>query len=165
MEILRKPIRLMILMVMIKLSSVGGRNPVLHRVGGGRFTWNPNHNFTDWSINEKFYVGDWLYFGFDRNLYNVLEVNKTSYENCNDKDFITNITRGGRDVFNLTEGKTYYFMSGRGYCFQGMKLAVPVKEILTAPQPVFINNRALSSFAYHKITIVISMLAPTLYYY
>ncbi|XP_038880463.1 lamin-like protein [Benincasa hispida] len=105
-----------------------GRQPVLHRVGGGKYTWTTNINFTDWSIHEHFYVGDWLYFGFDKHIYNVLEVNKTSYESCNDKGFIFNLTRGGRDVFNLTEAKTYYFLSGRGFCFQGMKVAVFVEE-------------------------------------
>lgn len=53
-----------------------------------------------------------------------MEVNKTSYENCIDRNFIENITRGGRDVFSLTEAKPYYFLSGNGYCFKGMKVAV-----------------------------------------
>jgi hypothetical protein len=57
-----------------------------------------------------------------------LEVNKTSYENCIDKNFIENITKGGRDVFNLTEAKPYYFLSGKGYCFKGMKVAVYVHD-------------------------------------
>lgn len=42
------------------LFGVEGRQPVLHRVGGGKYTWTPNINFTDWSIHEHFYVGDWL---------------------------------------------------------------------------------------------------------
>ncbi|KAL0558677.1 hypothetical protein IC582_003256 [Cucumis melo] len=118
------------------LCGVEGKQPVLHNVGGGKYTWTTNINFTDWSIHEHFYVGDWLYFGFDKHIYNVLEVNKTSYENCNDKDFIFNITKGGRDVFNLTEAKTYYFLSGRGFCFQGMKVAVFVEEYSTPPPTI-----------------------------
>uniref|UniRef100_A0A2N9FMV4 Phytocyanin domain-containing protein n=1 Tax=Fagus sylvatica TaxID=28930 RepID=A0A2N9FMV4_FAGSY len=109
------------------------RDPVLHRVGGGRYTWAPNINFKEWSSHEQFFVGDWLYFGFDKRLYNVLEVNKTSHDNCIDKDFIKNITRGGRDVFNLTEAKPYYFLSGRGYCFKGMKVAMLVLEYHSPP--------------------------------
>lgn len=48
------------------LCGVEGRDPVLHRVGGGKYTWAPNVNFTDWSIHEHFYVGDWLckFFSF-----------------------------------------------------------------------------------------------------
>ncbi|WRX31964.1 Phytocyanin domain - like 10 [Theobroma cacao] len=104
------------------------RQPVLHRVGGGRFTWKPNVNFTKWAIHEQFYVGDWLYFGFNKQLYTVLQVNETCYDNCIDKDFIKNITKGGRDVVNLTEAKPYYFISGRGHCFEGMKVAIFVQD-------------------------------------
>ncbi|XVF05658.1 hypothetical protein REPUB_Repub05bG0191600 [Reevesia pubescens] len=64
-----------------------------------------------------------------------LEVNKTSNENCNERDFMTNITRGGRDVFELTESRPYYFISGRGFCFRGMKVAVDVEDIPLPPPP------------------------------
>ncbi|KAI3436906.1 Phytocyanin domain-containing protein [Psidium guajava] len=125
-----------VLVVLVVMGSgVEGREPTLHRVGGGKNTWAPNVNFTDWSSHEHFHVGDWLYFGFDKTQYNVLEVNKTSYDKCIDTGFITNVTRGGRDVFNLTEAKPYYFISGRGYCFNGMKLAVNVTVTLPPPSP------------------------------
>ncbi|TKY57083.1 Lamin protein [Spatholobus suberectus] len=69
-------------------------------------------------------------------MYNVLEVNKTGYEKCVDKGFIQNISRGaGRDVFQLTEFKTYYFLSGGGYCWHGMKVAINVTEGVAAPTP------------------------------
>ena len=75
-------------------------------------------------------------FGYDRNEYNVLEVNKTGYENCVDTGFVQNISRGaGRDVFHLTEFKTYYFLSGGGYCWHGMKVAISVTEGVAAPNP------------------------------
>ncbi|XVE79729.1 hypothetical protein DITRI_Ditri14bG0080300 [Diplodiscus trichospermus] len=124
-------VRLVLLMVTVLNTEC--RQPVLHRVGGGRFTWKPNINFTDWAIHEDFYVGDWLYFGFNKQLYTVLQVNKTSFESCNGENFIKNITKGGRDVFNLTEAKPYYFISGRGYCFKGMKVAILVKDFSTFP--------------------------------
>ncbi|KAK9939376.1 hypothetical protein M0R45_016072 [Rubus argutus] len=129
----------MIVVVTLMSHAAESRQPVLHRVGGGRFTWDSNINFTDWSRNEHFYVGDWLYFGFDKHIYNVLEVNQTSYENCIDKDYIYNVTRGGRDVINLTEAKTYYFLSGRGYCYKGMKVAVCVQQI--PPEQLQLNLR------------------------
>ncbi|XP_022741014.1 lamin-like protein [Durio zibethinus] len=103
----------------------------LHRVGN-KFGWNPNVNYSEWSTHEQFYVGDWLLFNFDRHYFNVLEVNKTSYDNCNDQGFIQNITRGGRDVIELTEARPYYFLSSGGYCFNGMKVVVNV-EIPQAP--------------------------------
>ena len=78
-------------------------------------------------------------FNFDKRYFNVLEVNKTNYENCRDQEFLKNITRGGRDVVQLTEARTYYYLSSGGYCFQGMKVAVTVqhghREEAPAPSP------------------------------
>ncbi|KAF2562072.1 hypothetical protein F2Q70_00014445 [Brassica cretica] len=105
---------------------------ILHRVGGGRYTWNPKVNFSDWASRERFYSGDWLYFGFDSTRHNILQVNKSSYEQCINIDFISNVTRGGRDVFQLFQPKPYYFICGRGYCHQGMKLTV---NVLPKPAP------------------------------
>ncbi|POO01472.1 Phytocyanin domain containing protein [Trema orientale] len=114
----------------------------MHYVGGGKANWSPNINLSDWSSHQTFHSGDWLFFGFDKNQYNVLEVNKTSYEKCIESDFIKNITRGGRDVFQLTEAKTYYFICGRGYCFNGMKVAIIVRDIEPSPAPAPHGNRS-----------------------
>ncbi|KAL3739176.1 hypothetical protein ACJRO7_020557 [Eucalyptus globulus] len=124
-----------LVMLGVRGSGAEGRKPVLHRVGGGQNTWTPSVNFTNWSSHEQFYVGDWLYFGFDKTQYNVLEVNETSYDKCIDTDFITNVTKGGRDVFNLIDAKPYYFICGRGYCFNGMKVAVNVTVAPPLPPP------------------------------
>ncbi|KAD4887943.1 hypothetical protein E3N88_20016 [Mikania micrantha] len=111
------------------------RPPVRHQVGG-KDRWKPNVNYTDWSLQETFYVGDWLYFVYDKHMFNVLEVNETSFINCNDQGFIFNITRGaGRDVFELTQPKPYYFLASGGYCYNGMKVAINVVEFVPAPQP------------------------------
>ncbi|RDX90290.1 Lamin-like protein, partial [Mucuna pruriens] len=72
---------------------------------------------------------------FDKRYFNVLEVNKTSYERCIDKEFITNVTRGGRDVVQLTEARSYYYLSGGGYCFGGMKVGVHVEEYQDSDAP------------------------------
>ncbi|XP_021851530.2 early nodulin-like protein 20 [Spinacia oleracea] len=111
----------------------GARAPVLHEVGGNRFGWRLNVNLSNWAANQRFYVGDWLYFGFDKQKISVLEVNQTGYENCVENNYITNITRGGRDVFNLTVARPYYFISGRGYCFRGIKLAITVQDAPLLP--------------------------------
>ena len=99
-----------------------------------------------------------LVFNFDKHYFNVLEVNKTSYENCNDQSFIRNITRGGRDVIELTEAWPYYFLSSGGYCFHGMKVVVNV-EIPQAPAPFPSKNDSPSSNAgsYMVLLILISI--------
>ncbi|WCJ25652.1 chorismate mutase 1 [Euphorbia peplus] len=116
-------------------------------VGGNKF-WNPNINYTIWAEGKHFYNGDWLYFVYDRNQNNVIEVNKTDYETCNSDHPLKNWTRGaGRDVVPLNETRHYYLISGKGFCYSGMKLSVrvenpppppsssPVKEKSAAPSP------------------------------
>ncbi|KAL2322301.1 hypothetical protein Fmac_026680 [Flemingia macrophylla] len=134
---------------------IEGRDPTLHRVGGGRYTWAPKVNFTKWASHEHFYKGDWLYFGFDKHVHNVLEVNKTNYENCIDTGFIENITRGGRDVFQLSEARPYYFLCGRGFCFQGMKLAINVEEPTPALPPTAFSNEAFPSSRMSKTILIV----------
>ncbi|KAL7100956.1 hypothetical protein ACP275_08G026700 [Erythranthe tilingii] len=112
----------MVLLAAAMLTCTGG---ALIKVGG-KPGWTQNVNYTDWATHRHFYVGDWLYFVFDKRYYTVMEVKETNYEQCRDSEFIKNITRGGRDVFNLTESRDYYFLSSGGYCFHGMKLAIHV---------------------------------------
>lgn len=60
---------------------------------------------------------------------NILEVNKTDYESCNSDHPLHNWTRGaGRDVVPLNVTRNYYFISGKGFCYGGMKLAVHVEN-------------------------------------
>lgn len=66
---------------------------------------------------------------------NVLEVNKTDYESCNSDHPLNNWTTGaGRDVVPLNVTKTYYFISGKGFCYGGMKVAIPVEKLPPPPK-------------------------------
>ncbi|XP_057481381.1 early nodulin-like protein 20 [Actinidia eriantha] len=130
--------------------------PQLFKVGG-RDGWTKDVNYTEWAIHQRLYVGDWLLFVFDKHTYNVLEVNDTNYNNCNDQNFITNITRGGRDVFNLTQARPYYFLSSGSYCFQGMKLAIHVEVYVPPPVPVPAPKKSGSINAGSKIFLTIAL--------
>ncbi|MCL7031480.1 hypothetical protein MKW94_011723 [Papaver nudicaule] len=100
---------------------------------GGNKGWTSNVNYTIWAQDIKFYKGDWLFFVYDRNQNNVLQVNKTDYESCNSENPIHSWTTGaGRDVVPLNVTKHYYFISGKGFCYGGMKLAV---HVLNPPPP------------------------------
>lgn len=41
-------------------TTTGGKEPELHRVGGKRGWTDQNVNYTEWAMNQTFYVGDWL---------------------------------------------------------------------------------------------------------
>ncbi|XP_057769609.1 early nodulin-like protein 17 [Salvia miltiorrhiza] len=96
---------------------------------GGNMGWSQSVNYTIWAQDKKFYNGDWLFFVYDRNQMNVLEVNKTNFESCNSEHPLHNWTTGaGRDVVPLNVTKTFYFISGKGFCFSGMKVAIHVEK-------------------------------------
>ncbi|KAL5582233.1 hypothetical protein UlMin_014675 [Ulmus minor] len=119
--------RMLIVITIVGWLITRGASETRYKVGGSS-GWNQNVNYTQWSSHQQLFVGDWLYFVFDKRYYNVLEVNKTSYENCNEQGFIKNVSRGGRDVFEVREARPYYFISGGGYCYHGMRVAVIVQQ-------------------------------------
>lgn len=107
---------------------------VRYIVGSGLGGWTSNVNYTIWARDKHFYLGDWLFFVYDRNQQSVLEVNKTNYETCNTEHPLHNWTTGaGRDVVPLNVTKTYYFVSGNGFCYGGMKVAIHVEKLPPPP--------------------------------
>uniref|UniRef100_A0A7C8ZZU9 Phytocyanin domain-containing protein n=3 Tax=Opuntia streptacantha TaxID=393608 RepID=A0A7C8ZZU9_OPUST len=116
---------------------------------GGSKGWTTSVNYTEWAKTQHFYLGDWLYFVYDRNQMNVLEVNKTDYETCNSDHPLVNWTRGaGRDVVPLNQTKTYYIISGKGFCFGGMKLAAKVEKPPPPPSQAPGKDNAAPRFSY-----------------
>ncbi|XP_042519351.1 lamin-like protein [Macadamia integrifolia] len=109
---------------------------------GSNMGWTSNVNYTNWAKGKHFYLGDWLFFVYDRNQMNVLEVNKTNYDQCIETHPIHNWTTGaGRDVVPLNVTKRYYFISGKGFCFGGMKISVLV-ENLPPPPTASLNEKS-----------------------
>ncbi|KAG4145538.1 hypothetical protein ERO13_D05G101550v2 [Gossypium hirsutum] len=125
---------------MVTVENTHSREPVLHRVGGGRYSWKPNVNFTDWAIDEQFFVGGWLYFGFNKQLYSVLQVNETSYTNCIEEN-------------------------GKGYRFKRMKVAIFVQTY----QPFPITNGSLlnnvNSDSNFQAKLILLVLILHVYYF
>ncbi|KAJ4826299.1 hypothetical protein Tsubulata_004050 [Turnera subulata] len=112
---------------------------------GSNMGWTTNVNYTIWAKDKHFYNGDWLFFVYDRNQMNVLEVNKTDYESCNADHPLHNWTRGaGRDVVPLNVTRHYYFISGKGFCYGGMKLAVRVENPPPPPTASPLNEKSSS---------------------
>lgn len=123
---------------------------------GANMGWTTNVNYTIWAQNKHFYNGDWLFFVYDRNQMNVLEVNKTDYESCNSDHPLHNWTTGaGRDVVPLNVTRHFYFISGKGFCFSGMKLAVRVENPPPPPTSSPINEKSGSSSINYTSRIVL----------
>ncbi|CAL5062919.1 unnamed protein product [Urochloa decumbens] len=95
---------------------------------GANHGWNPNINYSLWSGNQTFYVGDLISFRYQKGTHNVFEVNETGYDNCTMAGVTGNWT-SGKDFIPLPEARRYYFICGNGFCLQGMKVAVTVHPL------------------------------------
>ncbi|XVF58345.1 hypothetical protein PTKIN_Ptkin07bG0058800 [Pterospermum kingtungense] len=123
---------------------------------GGNKGWTSNVNYTIWAQDKHFYNGDWLFFVYDRNQVDVLEVNKIDYESCNSHHPLYNWTTGaGRDVVQLNVTRQYYFISGKGFCYGGMKLAVRVENPPPPPTSSPSNQKSGSPSSIYRGQIVL----------
>ncbi|XVF14332.1 hypothetical protein REPUB_Repub09cG0050200 [Reevesia pubescens] len=123
---------------------------------GANMGWTSNVNYTIWAQDKHFYNGDWLFFVYDRNQMNVLEVNKTDYETCNSDHPLHNWTTGaGRDVVPLNVTRHYYLISGKGFCFGGMKVAIRVENPPPPPTSSPLNEKSGSPSSIYRGQIVL----------
>ncbi|PAN13795.1 hypothetical protein PAHAL_2G364000 [Panicum hallii] len=95
---------------------------------GANHGWNPNINYSLWSGNQTFYVGDLISFRYQKGTHNVFEVNETGYDNCT-MDGVAGNWTSGKDFIPLPEARRYYFICGNGFCRQGMKVAITVHPL------------------------------------
>nr|CAB3478388.1 unnamed protein product [Digitaria exilis] len=106
-------------------------------VGDGK-RWAPNVNYIDWADRHEFHVGDWLVawrraeFDYEKDRYDVVQVNETAYDKCDGSSPILRYSRGRSFVFRLNHTGRFYFICSRGYCWNGMKASVLVHP---APLP------------------------------
>ncbi|EXB55138.1 Lamin-like protein [Morus notabilis] len=118
----------------VLISAVATLTPVFatdHIVGANK-GWNPSINYTLWANNHTFYVGDLISFRYQKNQYNVFEVNQTGYDNCTTEGAVGNWS-SGKDFIPLNKAKRYYFICGNGQCFNGMKVTVQVHPLPSPP--------------------------------
>lgn len=83
-------------------------------------------------------------FRYQKNQYNVFEVNQTGYDNCTMEGAVGNWS-SGKDFIPLNKAKRYYFICGTGGCFNGMKVSVLVHRLPTPPSAAAISAKDSSS--------------------
>ncbi|KAK9923436.1 hypothetical protein M0R45_031855 [Rubus argutus] len=86
--------------------------------------------YSQWASNNRFHVGDSLYFNYKND--SVLEVDKWGYYHCN----ITNpiiAFDNGKSIMKLDRSGPFYFISGvPDHCKNGQRLWVQVMD----PHPI-----------------------------
>ncbi|XP_027343913.1 lamin-like protein [Abrus precatorius] len=134
------------IVMLLLLSALATATATDHIVGANR-GWNPGINYTLWANNQTFYVGDLISFRYQKNQYNVFEVNQTGYDNCTTEGAIGNWT-SGKDFITLNQSKRYYFICGNGQCFNGMKVSVVVRPLPLPPtSPQTASNHSTNNSA------------------
>lgn len=85
-------------------------------------------------------------FRYQKNQYNVFEVNQTGYDNCTTESAVGNWS-SGKDFVPLNEAKRYYFICGNGQCYSGMKVSVLVHPLSPPPSAAVKNSTTNSTAA------------------
>ncbi|XP_008793998.2 lamin-like protein [Phoenix dactylifera] len=123
----------LLLFLLLVSSAAAAVSAGMHVVGDKKH-WAPDVNYTEWAAGEHFYLHDWLVFYYPEGYYNVIQVNETNYERCSEENPINKYAKGRSYAMQLNETGRYYFISGGGYCWNGMELSINV-EPLPAPAP------------------------------
>ena len=74
-------------------------------------------------------------FDYEKDRYDVVQVNETAYAKCDGGSPILSYSRGRSFVFRLNTTGRLYFICSRGYCWNGMKVSVLVQPAPPPPPP------------------------------
>ncbi|PUZ54645.1 hypothetical protein GQ55_5G148300 [Panicum hallii var. hallii] len=131
-----------LLAVLLLFASAAAPSVAVKLVVGGGKHWAPNVNYTDWADGHEFHVGDWLEFDYEKDRYDVVQVNETAYKTCDGSSPILSYSRGRNFVFRLNTTGRFYFICSRGYCWNGMKVSVLVRPAPPPPAVAPSSSRA-----------------------
>nr|XP_043617633.1 blue copper protein-like [Erigeron canadensis] len=87
--------------------------------------WSLNVDYTTWTSDKTFKVGDSLVFNYGSS-HSVDEVSSDDYGSCSAGNTIASYTSGPTTIPLNTTGTHYFICGVIGHCSGGMKLSVPV---------------------------------------
>ncbi|KAK1560991.1 hypothetical protein Q3G72_033162 [Acer saccharum] len=115
----------MILFILASLFWVPEVSAATIHIVGARSGWNASlSHIKSWAENKTFHVGDSLVFIHEPPL-SVLVVNREAYLNCNTQEYIA-MYGDGQTNLELRHPGLQYFIGGKGYCKNGVKLKIDV---------------------------------------
>ncbi|CAN4126367.1 unnamed protein product [Withania somnifera] len=98
-----------------------------HLVGDSIWTIPPTNNFyTNWSTSQVFLPGDTLYFEFDPEFYNVMQVSRREYGYCTANQPYKVFSDAPVNITLMEPGVFYYICTILNYCALGQKFSVTV---------------------------------------
>ena len=97
-------------------------------------------DYTQWSSSKEFHIGDSLFFSYNGQHHNVIEVTEDGFKSCDSRAPIA-AYHSGSDTVPLNRPGHYYFLCGTaGHCAAGQKLEVvvslpPPDSPVSSPSP------------------------------
>ncbi|KAM3703896.1 hypothetical protein ACB094_04G135600 [Castanea mollissima] len=100
---------------------------------GGLIGWTKEHNGSWFPNGTTFYEGDTLVFEFNQTNYNVVVVNKHTYETCKATECNAPECKApegafeynsGNDEVPVEKGESYFICTKRGCCENNMKMMI-----------------------------------------
>ncbi|GMJ15656.1 blue-copper-binding protein, BLUE COPPER BINDING PROTEIN, SENESCENCE ASSOCIATED GENE 14 [Hibiscus trionum] len=114
------------------------RSPVTYTVGDSSGWTVPSNGasfYQTWANGKNFMIGDILVFNYVSGIHDVLEISRSSYQQCNASNPILNLTTPPTRVTLRTAGEHYYICGVPGHCTAGQQLAINVSSSSTATPP------------------------------
>ncbi|VAI18557.1 unnamed protein product [Triticum turgidum subsp. durum] len=113
------------LVALLAASCVAAAAATTFDVGDGH-GWQTGLDYTTWTSDKTFAVGDTLVFNYTSKAHTVTEVNKSGYDACTGGNSLSNDDSGATTIMLTTPGVHYFICDVPGHCAGGMKLAVTV---------------------------------------
>ncbi|PKU88106.1 mavicyanin [Dendrobium catenatum] len=115
-------------------------------------------NYTAWAAGKPFREGDTVYFKYNKQFHNVLEVSKADYNSCKSSSPSATYSTGNDSITIKTAGHHYFICGIPGHCQIGQKVDIfvgggkataPASSAAPSPSlsPAFIPSTAPSASA------------------
>ncbi|KAJ1293089.1 hypothetical protein BS78_01G041700 [Paspalum vaginatum] len=116
-----------LLVLTLGLAMAATSSAVVYQVGGtSGWTILGNINYTDWTSNKNFHVGDTIEFKYPPGIHNVLEVKKADYDSCTNSTPIATHTSGDDKIVIKSPGHRFFICGVPGHCAAGQKVNIRV---------------------------------------
>lgn len=135
-----------------------------YTVGGAAGFWDipsvSKINYTMWALWNSYFVGDSLYFRYQKGDHSVLEVTFKDYQYCRNARPIAIYEEGNSRVF-LDKYGPYYFICGTpDHCYLGQKFKIDVSDYQREYSPPAIDPPSSISSSRDDPPIQVPSMAP-----
>ncbi|KAK7379307.1 hypothetical protein VNO80_04764 [Phaseolus coccineus] len=124
------PLTILVLIATIFLPSIAVAKDF---VVGDDHGWTEGFDYSTWTADKTFQVGDVLVFKYVVGEQNVFKVNGTAFRSCTVPPANEALTTGNDRIVLTTPGRKWYICGLTGHCNAGQKLFITVQAQTLPP--------------------------------